>query len=167
MQTDHGHHNNLGLRALWETIEFDRAIQKGDELTNDQDTLIVVTADHGHTLSISGYAERGHKIGGIAGIGIPDLLAYSTLNYANGPGFKPFTGERRHNIRDDNLDDLDTQQVPLVPLTSETHGGMDVAILAKGPFSHLFSGVHEQTYIPYAMGYASCIGSGPTFCQSK
>lgn len=45
-----------------------------------------------------------------------------------------------------------------IPLGSETHGGEDVEIFASGPMSHIFTGVHDQSYIPYAMGYAACIG---------
>lgn len=154
----------MGLRSLWETIEFDRAIQKGDGMTNDEDTLIVVTADHGHTLTFAGYAARGGKITGTGGWG-GDNLPYSTINYANGPGFIEFKDNKRYDIGQDDLDNLDTKQVPLVSKSSETHGGMDVPILAKGPFSHLLSGIHEQNYIPYVMAYASCVGNGPTFCE--
>jgi alkaline phosphatase len=39
---------------LWETIEFDKAIKRGDDMTQDDDTLIVVTADHAHVMSIAG-----------------------------------------------------------------------------------------------------------------
>ena len=45
-----------------------------------------------------------------------------------------------------------------VPLYSETHGGEDVGIYARGPMSHLFHGVHEQNYIAHVMAYASCVG---------
>lgn len=48
------------------------------------------------------------------------------------------------------------QQAP-VPIDSETHGIEDVAIFAKGPMSHLFHGVQEQSYIAHAMAYAACI----------
>lgn len=40
----------------------------------------------------------------------------------------------------------------MVPLVSETHGGDDVAVFAKGPWSHLFAGSFEQNFIPHAMG---------------
>lgn len=135
-------------------------------MTSDTDTMLVVTADHAHTMSFSGYASRGNKITGIAGTG-QDKLPYSTLNYANGPGFKSFSNGQRYNISRDNLDSLKTQQRPLVHLDEETHGGHDVPIFAKGPFSHLLSGVHEQNYIPYAMAYAACIGNGPKMCSEK
>ena len=45
-----------------------------------------------------------------------------------------------------------------VPLGKETHGGDDVGIFAKGPWSHLFHSVHEQSYIGHVMSYAACIG---------
>jgi len=45
----------------------------------------------------------------------------------------------------------DYQQQTAVPLGSETHGGEDVMILARGPMAHLFHGVHEQSYIAHAM----------------
>ena len=43
-------------------------------------------------------------------------------------------------------------------LSSETHGGDDVGIFARGPWSHLYSGVHEQNVIPHIMAYAAAIG---------
>lgn len=51
----------------------------------------------------------------------------------------------------------DYLQQAAVPLDSETHGIEDVAIFAKGPMSHLFHGVQEQSYIPHVMAYAACI----------
>jgi alkaline phosphatase len=42
------------LRALRETTELDKAIKKGDEMTWDNDTLIVVTADHAHVMYFAG-----------------------------------------------------------------------------------------------------------------
>ena len=49
----------------------------------------------------------------------------------------------------------DYLQQSAVPLESETHGGEDVAIMAKGPMAHLFHGVHEQMYIAYVMRFES------------
>lgn len=55
-------------------------------------------------------------------------------------------------------EDKDYASQSAVPLDSETHGGEDVAIYARGPMSHLFHGVHEQHYIAHVMAYASCVG---------
>ena len=38
---------------------------------------------------------------------------------------------------------------------SETHGGEDVPILATGPWAHLFTGVHEQSYFYHAITHAA------------
>lgn len=43
-------------------------------------------------------------------------------------------------------------------LSEETHGGEEVAVYATGPWAHLFSGVHDQSYIPHVMAYAACVG---------
>ena len=50
-----------------------------------------------------------------------------------------------------DADDKEYLQQTAIPLAYETHGGDDVAILARGPMSHLFHGVHQQNYIPYVM----------------
>ncbi len=98
---DHAHHDGNAFRALDETIAFSDAVQAAVQATSADDTLIVVTADHSHTLSFSGYPVRGNsilgKVRGLAGeasmAGQGDRLAldrtgkpYTTLGYANGPG---------------------------------------------------------------------------------
>lgn len=65
---DHGHHYGQAIKALDETIQFSNAIKRAVELTNNEDTLIVVTSDHAHTMSISGYPERGNSIVGLNSI---------------------------------------------------------------------------------------------------
>ena len=55
-------------------------------------------------------------------------------------------------------EDEDFKQPALVPFDSESHGGQDVAIYARGPMAHLFHGVHEQNYIAHVMKYAACLG---------
>lgn len=97
---DHAHHAGNAYRALKDTQAFDAAIKKADELTNDADTLIVVTADHSHTLTIGGYPFRNNPIlgltreannatGDVETTDAVDLLGkpYTTLLYANGLGF--------------------------------------------------------------------------------
>jgi alkaline phosphatase len=42
-------------------------------------------------------------------------------------------------------------QESAVPLRSETHSGEDVPAYARGPGSHLFRGVQEQSYIHHAI----------------
>lgn len=53
---DHGHHNSQAVRALDETVEFEKSIDLARKRTSEEDTLIVVTSDHSHTMSIAGYS---------------------------------------------------------------------------------------------------------------
>lgn len=53
---DTAHHDAYVQYALEETSEMARAVQAAIELTNEEDTLVVVSADHGHTLMYNGYA---------------------------------------------------------------------------------------------------------------
>lgn len=99
---DHGHHSTHAKKALDETVEFSKAIQKAVDLTSFEDTLIVVTSDHSHTLSFSGYPQRGNDILGVAGTA-DDGLPYATLSYANGPGYKLEADGSRHNISQDDM----------------------------------------------------------------
>uniref|UniRef100_H2ZE59 Alkaline phosphatase n=1 Tax=Ciona savignyi TaxID=51511 RepID=H2ZE59_CIOSA len=170
---DHGHHAGNAHLALRDLVAFDDAIKRAVDLTVDSDTLIVVTADHAHTLSMGGYSDRGNPILGLAPSSnnpylVEDGKPYTTLLYANGPGFQGSSYIGAHER--ENLTDVDTESVSYLqqsstPLSSETHGGDDVAILARGPMAHLFHGVHEQSYIPHAMWYASCIGDDTSHCS--
>lgn len=167
---DHAHHDTLALKALDETAEFDKAIKYAREQTSQQDTLIVVTSDHSHTMSMAGYSSRKNDITGINNgqLGL-DKLPYATLSYANGPGYESnfvhnSAGVLRRNLKNINMKQKDYKFPSAVPLTSETHGGDDVAVFASGPFAHLFTGVYEQNFIPHAMGYAACLGGKKTAC---
>lgn len=53
---DTAHHNTKAQLALDETAELSKAVELARKLTNMEDTLIVVSSDHSHTMSISGYA---------------------------------------------------------------------------------------------------------------
>lgn len=168
---DHGHHAGNAIRALEDTLAFDNAIATAMEMTDQEDTLIIVTADHSHVFTINGYPERGNPILGLVannygGTGTTAMLAadgmpYTTLAYANGPGAcrevgKTETGEPQLDCSRQNLTGIDTgapdfRQPSLVPMYSETHGGEDVAALARGPGAHLVSGVLEQNELFHIM----------------
>lgn len=163
---DMGHHQAMAHLALEETAEFSRAVEKAVNMTSEKDTLIVVTSDHAHTMSMSGYPTRGNDILDVTGDKASDGLLFTTINYANGPGFKQPEDGERHDPSKDDLSDIKYRYPGVVPLDSETHGGDDVIIFARGPWAHLYRGVVEQNVIPHIMAYASCIAKeGPTACD--
>jgi alkaline phosphatase len=53
--------------------------------------------------------------------------------------------------------DPDYLQQALIPRSSETHSGEDVAIYASGPWAHLFDGTVEQNYIFHVMQHAASV----------
>lgn len=164
---DHAHHDTMAQKALQETVIFAKAVETASNMTNINETLILVTSDHAHTMSISGYPTRGNPILGIADVSEKDHLPFTTLSYANGPGYKyPLMTGERFNISNDPLEDKDYKQMTGLPLSSETHGGDDVMIFSQGPFSHLLKGVVQQSFIPHVVGYAQCTGSGIKFCDA-
>ena len=170
---DHAHHAGNAARALADTIAFDEAIRTALEMTNREDTLIIITADHSHSMTINGYPDRGNPILGLVRengnlVMAADGLPYTTLGYANGPGAvfpalaQGATAPEPAGIRAD-LTNVDTAAVGFlqqatVPLSSETHAGDDVAIYAWGPWAHLFSGTVEQNYIYHVMSHATGLG---------
>ncbi|MCC4587789.1 alkaline phosphatase [Xanthomonas sp. NCPPB 1067] len=95
---DHANHAGNAYRALDETVSLSDAVRAAVQ-TAPPDTLIVVTADHSHTLNFVGYPVRGNPIlgkvrGGGGEEGDRSQLAtdmagrpYTTLSYANGPGY--------------------------------------------------------------------------------
>ncbi|MFT3930390.1 MAG: alkaline phosphatase [Spongiibacteraceae bacterium] len=174
---DHAHHMGNAYHALDETREFANAVRAAMHSTDSNDTLIIVTADHSHTLTISGEPKRGNPIlGKVFGNGEngkkndQPLLAlderpYTTLNYINGPGAIAVhsattdeSGKQDRSRRD--LSNVDTTkpeylQQALIPLKSESHAGEDVPIYASGPWAQLFRRTVEQNYIYHVMKYAS------------
>ncbi|XP_045517675.1 membrane-bound alkaline phosphatase-like isoform X2 [Pieris brassicae] len=163
---DTAHHETKARKALDETAEFAKAVEAALRLVNTEDTLVVVTSDHSHTMTYSGYSERGSDILGFGTkINASDELPYTTLSYANGPGYRPHQDFKRANVMLDDLSSLNFTYPALVPIVRETHGGEDVAVFATGPWSHLFSGNYEQNFIPHAIAYAACLGTRLTVCS--
>ena len=157
---DHAHHDGNAFRALTDAIELSNAVRTAENKVNLKDTLIIVTADHSHTFTISGYPERGNNILGLVreidGKGefteTPRLdrnkKPYTTLGYANGSGSR--AGERPE-LTDEETTDPNYKQEALIPLGSETHGGEDVAIFANGANFWMIHGVMEENWIFYVM----------------
>lgn len=108
------------------------------------------------------FQKRGSDILGLNGQKGSDGLPYTTLSYANGPGYYTVFSDEGSGARKD-MSNLDFTNPELLypgtaPLDSETHGGEDVGVYASGPQSRLFVGNYEQSSIPIAMAYAVQIG---------
>ena len=56
--------NFKAVKAMHETMAFDRAIERALELINFEETLVIVTADHSHVMTMAGYPSRGTDIRG-------------------------------------------------------------------------------------------------------
>ncbi|XP_066973322.1 alkaline phosphatase-like [Macrobrachium rosenbergii] len=162
---DHGNHNNSARKSLTEAVEFDQAVQVALDMTDPDETIILVTADHAHSLSINGYPNRHNDILGIGEVDKKDQLPYTTVLYATGPGHKITPGCKRSDPSGVDTTDKYYRQISAVHRNSSTHEGSDVGIWVTGPHSHLFTGVYEQNYIPHALAYAACVGDGLSFCK--
>jgi alkaline phosphatase len=178
---DHALHAGNAYRALDETIAFADAVQAALQHTDPRDTLIVVTADHSHTMTFAGYPKRGNDILGLVqghtdsyddegGAGMARDAAgkpYTTLGFANGPGYTGASDTQpegsktyphsahdyahitkgRPDLSKVKTSDPDYMQEAAVPMKAETHGGEDVAIFANGPGAAAFHGELEQNTI--------------------
>jgi alkaline phosphatase len=157
---DHALHGTNAKRALEDTVAFDDAIKRALTLVDLKDTLIVVTADHDHTMTFNGYSHRGNpilgkvtdgkatKVGGAPVLAMAaDSLPYTTLVFGNGGGARNATREDLTAV--DTAADGYLQNVGVVLGTpgSETHGGGDVMLLSSGAGSSGFRGTIDNTSV--------------------
>ncbi|XP_067616441.1 alkaline phosphatase 4 isoform X2 [Eurosta solidaginis] len=166
---DQAHHQNYARAAMREVLEFDMAVQAAWDMTDDEETLIIVTADHSHAVTLNGYPSRGADILGFANkTKVP--LFYETISYANGPGYYDHLANGSVGAVGAEvwlpLEKFSAQQRlsptyrhrATLPLEDETHGGEDVIVFANGPGANLIRGVFEQNYLAYVMSYTGCMG---------
>jgi alkaline phosphatase len=168
---DHAHHAGNAYRALADTVALSDAVQLALTKINLDETLVIVTADHSHTMTLSGYAKRGNPILDKVKFSehVEPALAldnqpYTAINYVNGQGHvglispdemvdKTIKSQVGRTVDLSKIDTThpDFHQQAMIPLQQETHAGEDVQIFAEGPNAHLFHGVQDQTYIFYVM----------------
>lgn len=152
---DHALHGTNAKRALTDTIAFDDAIKAALDKAKLTDptlanTLIVVTADHDHTLAFNGYGKRGNPILDINrnykdGTATKDAdgNTYTTLVFGNGPNRPALrTTLDSAAVLADNY-----QQETGVRLSSETHGGGDVKLFATGAGAKIYKGTLDNTKV--------------------
>jgi len=151
---DHALHGTNAKKALEDTIAFDDAIKRALSLVDLSNTLIVVTADHDHTMTINGYSHRGNPI-------LATATDYKTKKTALAADGKPYTtlvfgngGTPRKATRDDPslvdtqaVDYLQEVGVNLGSPGAETHGGGDVMLFSTGPGSAPLKGTLDNTKV--------------------
>lgn len=154
---DHALHGTNAKRALADTIAFDDAIKAALDKVDLSNTLIVVTADHDHTMAFNGYSHLGNNILG-------KTTDYKTKNLATDVNGKPFTTlvfgngsgpNSRPSVRGDltTVDTTDKNYLQEVGVSfgtsagSETHGGGDVMLFAKGAGAAPFKGTMDNTKV--------------------
>ena len=136
---DHGHHAGNAYRALSDTVALSDAVKKALEKVNLNDTLVIVTADHSHTMTMAGYPARGNPVlgkvinpGETAFALAEDGKPYTTISYANGKGYHvgspgegvytlPTVAGRAADMTAVDTTNPDFHQEALVPAASETH----------------------------------------------
>lgn len=161
---DHALHGTNAKRALEDTLAFDEAIKRALSLA-DANTLIVVTADHDHTMTFNGYSHKGNPILGLTSDIVPttvarkanpaaaavnakaaDGLPYTTLIFGNGGNIRQRVDLSAVDTTADNYNqDVGVQLAGGVG--SETHGGGDVMLFAKGPGNAGFKGTMENVKV--------------------
>jgi alkaline phosphatase len=152
---DHALHGTNAKRALTDTIAFDDAIKAALGKVDLTNTLVVVTADHDHTMAFNGYSHKGNDILGKTTdvktkkpVMAADAKPFTTLVFGNG-------GTPRKTARDDltnvdtsgNNDYLQEVGVQLGSVGNETHGGGDVMLFATGAGSNVFKGSIDNTKV--------------------
>ena len=166
---DQALHPTLGRKALQDAKAFDDAIKAAiakARLTDPllANTLIVVTADHDHTMVMNGYAALTGKTTdthpGILGLmrsytdpGTPALDAdgkpFTTLVFGNGENRIAGSRGLMTALTDDAVFDKNYHQEAAVqmPSGSETHGGADVFLGAMGMAADSFHGLLDNTRV--------------------
>jgi alkaline phosphatase len=157
---DHALHGTNAKRALEDTIAFDNAIKRALSLVDLKNTLIVVTADHDHTMTINGYSHKGNPIlGKVTDIvqttvqgkrvlaNAADSLPYTTLVFGNGGGPRKATRDDLTSVDTAADDYLQEVGVVLGSAGSETHGGGDVMLFSSGAGNSGFKGTMVNTKV--------------------
>lgn len=172
-RVDHGSHAGNAYRAFTDGVEFAETIRAALDMVDLEDTLVIVTADHEHVISFNGYCGRGTPILGLCyGIsddkvehnGEPELAndgkPYTVVSYTNGTGsvlIEQGDGNyfgTRPVVTQKDATDPDYIQQALLPMSSESHSGVDVGLWAAGPWAHLFGGTMDQQVIFHVMNHA-------------
>ncbi len=149
---DHALHSTNAKRALVDTIAFDDAIKAALAKVDLSNTLVVVTADHDHTMAFNGYPKKGNPILDIVRgytDGLPtkdaDGKTFTTLVFGQSPN-RPAA---RADVDSTTALGNDYQQEGTIKVGNgnESHGGGDVRLHATGAGSSTFKGTIDNTKV--------------------
>ncbi|KMK98282.1 alkaline phosphatase [Aeromonas enteropelogenes] len=146
---DHALHGTNAKRSLTDAVALDEAVKTALGKVDLKDTLIVVTADHDHTMTINGYSAKGNKVLDLVKNGDGstqndvDGKPFTTLVFGNGPN----RADVRPTLTSDQVMADDYLQETGAKLGSETHGGGDVMLFADGAGSSRFKGTLDNTKV--------------------
>jgi len=165
---DHALHETTAKKALQDTVAFDNAIKAALAKARVTDptlknTLIVVTADHDHTMVLNGYA----KLTGKTAAGNPGVLGvvknyvtgatekdldgapYSIIGFGNGENRTQASRASKAGMDDSVTGDSSYHQEAAIRVGagSETHGGADVFLGAIGKGADTFNGTIDNTKV--------------------
>ena len=116
-------------------------------LSTSDETLILVTADHSHSFTHSGYVNRGNPIFGFQSSLAMDGKPALTLSYADGP--VGLTGNQtRANLTGVNYNDTNFQQQALVKRQWESHAAEDVGQFLCIPVLFISIACWLSTFFP-------------------
>ncbi|WP_262110809.1 alkaline phosphatase [Aeromonas sp. Marseille-Q5825] len=146
---DHALHATNAKRSLTDAVALDEAVKTALGKVDLTDTLIVVTADHDHTMTINGYSAKGNPVLDLVKNGDGstqndvDGKPFTTLVFGNGPN----RADLRPTLTSNQVMGDDYLQETGVKLGSETHGGGDVMLFADGAGSGRFKGTLDNTLV--------------------
>ncbi len=139
---DHAHHAGNAFRALVETEALDLAVAAALQRVDLQRTLVVVTADHGHTFTLGGYALRPEAE-------LPYPVASAPTTYLNG----------QHGNVLNTVFDVDTATGDVVVKTDLGGVPYTALLYANGPGHR--SGPRVDPWLDGAPGFGGAVPNGP------
>ncbi len=155
-------------RAVWDTIEMDKALGLAKRWAARRgDTLIIVTADHNHSVSVVGTHDR-ERGSGRAGNGVYDGAGFPNFIDSDGDGFPDdpnpsrtlFIGWSNHP---DHHDAFQIQARPIEPAFIDTNSRRAVPNPERDPDAELQTGnlPFDQTNCVHTVDDVVIYASGP------
>ncbi|VDO69187.1 unnamed protein product [Haemonchus placei] len=145
-EIDLAEHENWMHVTFSEMYEFEEAVQVAREMTNPNETLIIVTADHGHSFTLPGYLHakksifESSRVVHREGNTIDTVENWlPTLFFAVGPGYRNGFKEHPSNAEIEILETFGLKAVVVVAIVC-----MVIAVISLLVASFLASSLYSQ-----------------------